>query len=286
MRILTCYLPPTEGTARVAGYDVFEQPLEVKRRIGYTPETPPLYPDMDVGSFLDFCAKIKGVAGKDRKARISDVMEKTRISDVRGTLIGRLSKGYRQRVGLAQAILHNPDVLILDEPTAGLDPKQIIETRELIKGLGGEHTIVLSTHILPEVSMTCGRVVIINKGRVVAEDTPENLTHRLQGAATVRLEVRGESPDLEATLAGVPGVKSVRRAKPGVYEVDAEAGRDVRADLARAVIGRGLDLLSLQQSGMSLEEIFLHLTTTDVAAEASMPSPPAATAPPAEEVRS
>ena len=286
MRILTCYLPPTEGTARVAGFDVFEQPLEVKRRIGYTPETPPLYPDMDVGSFLDFCAKIKGVPGKDRKAKIADVMEKTRISDVRDTLIGRLSKGYRQRVGLAQAILHNPDVLILDEPTAGLDPKQIIETRELIKGLGGEHTIVLSTHILPEVSMTCGRVVIINKGRVVAEDTPENLTHRLQGAATVRLEVRGESPDLEATLAVVSGVKSVRRAKPGVYEVDAEAGRDVRADLARAVIGRGLDLLSLQQSGMSLEDIFLHLTTTDVAAEAALPSPPAATAPPAEEVRS
>jgi ABC-2 type transport system ATP-binding protein len=286
MRILTCYLPPTEGTARVAGFDVFEQPMEVKRRVGYTPETPPLYPDMDVGSFLDFCAKIKGVPGKDRKARISDVMEKTRISDVRGTLIGRLSKGYRQRVGLAQAILHNPDVLILDEPTAGLDPKQIIETRELIKGLGGEHTIVLSTHILPEVSMTCGRVVIINKGRVVAEDTPENLTHRLQGAATVRLEVRGESPDLEATLAGVPGVKSVRRAKPGVYEVDAEAGRDVRAELARAVIGRGLDLLSLQQSGMSLEEIFLHLTTTDVAAEAAGSSSAEATVPPAEEVRS
>jgi ABC-2 type transport system ATP-binding protein len=282
MRILTCYLPPTEGTARVAGYDVFEQPLEVKRRVGYTPETPPLYPDMDVGSFLDFCAKIKGVAGKDRKARISDVMEKTRIADVRGTLIGRLSKGYRQRVGLAQAILHNPDVLILDEPTAGLDPKQIIETRELIKGLGGEHTIVLSTHILPEVSMTCGRVVIINKGRVVAEDTPENLTHRLQGAATVRLEVRGDAPDLEATLAGVSGVKSVRRAKPGVYEVDAEGGRDVRADLARAVVGRGLDLLSLHQSGMSLEEIFLHLTTTDVAAEAPVPSTVETAAPPAE----
>jgi ABC-2 type transport system ATP-binding protein len=282
MRILTCYLPPTEGTARVAGFDVFEQPLEVKRRVGYTPETPPLYPDMDVGSFLDFCAKIKGVAGKDRKARISDVMEKTRISDVRGTLIGRLSKGYRQRVGLAQAILHNPDVLILDEPTAGLDPKQIIETRELIKGLGGEHTIVLSTHILPEVSMTCGRVVIINKGRVVAEDTPENLTHRLQGAATVRLEVRGDSPDLEATLTGVSGVKSVRRARPGVYEVDAEGGRDVRADLARAVVGRGLDLLSLQQSGMSLEEIFLHLTTTDVAAEAPVPPAVETAAPPAE----
>jgi ABC-2 type transport system ATP-binding protein len=281
MRILTCYLPPTDGTARVAGYDVFAQPLEVKRRVGYAPETPPLYPDMDVGSFLDFCAKIKGVPGKDRKAKIAEVMEKTRIADVRDTLIGRLSKGYRQRVGLAQAILHNPDVLILDEPTSGLDPKQIIETRELIKGLGGEHTIVLSTHILPEVSMTCGRVVIINKGRVVAEDTPENLTHRLQGAATVRLEVRGEAPEFEAVLAAVPGVKSVRLAKPGVYEVDAEAGRDVRAEIARAVVARGLDLIGLQQSGMSLEEIFLHLTTTDAAA-----APPAEAAAPAEEVRS
>jgi len=283
MRILTCYLPPTDGTARVAGFDVFAQPLEVKRRVGYTPETPPLYPDMDVGSFLDFCAKIKGVPGKDRKAKIADVMEKTRIADVRTTLIGRLSKGYRQRVGLAQAILHNPDVLILDEPTAGLDPKQIIETRELIKSLGGEHTIVLSTHILPEVSMTCGRVVIINKGRVVAEDTPENLTHRLQGAATVRLEVRGDASDLEATLAAVPGVKSVRLARPGVYEIDAEAGRDVRAELARAAIARGLDLIGLQQSGMSLEEIFLHLTTTDLAAA---PPPSADAAVSAEAVRS
>jgi ABC-2 type transport system ATP-binding protein len=287
MRILTCYLPPTEGTARVAGFDVFEQPLEVKRRVGYTPETPPLYPDMDVGSFLDFCAKIKGVPARERKTRIADAMEKTRVADVRGTLIGRLSKGYRQRVGLAQAILHNPDVLILDEPTAGLDPKQILETRELIKGLGGEHTIVLSTHILPEVSMTCGRVVIINKGRVVAEDTPENLTHRLQGAAGVRLEVKGAEEGLEATLSSVPGVKAVRHPRPGVYEVDAESGRDVRPDLARAVVARGLDLLSLQQSGMSLEEIFLHLTTTDAAAEtpAAPPAAPPADAA-AEEVRS
>jgi len=286
MRILTCYLPATDGTARVAGYDVFEQPMEVKRRVGYTPETPPLYPDMDVGSFLDFCARIKGVPAAGRKARISAVMEKTRVGDVRRTLIGRLSKGYRQRVGLAQAILHNPDVLILDEPTAGLDPKQIIETRELIKGLGGEHTIVLSTHILPEVSMTCGRVVIINKGRVVAEDTPENLTHRLQGAATVRLEVRGEDAGLDATLGTIVGVKAVRHPRPAVYEVDAEAGRDVRADLARAVIGRGLDLVGLQQGGMSLEEIFLHLTTTDVAAEPSATLPGTEAAPAAEEARS
>src|SRR5712692_5669219 len=196
MRVLTCFLPPTAGTAQVAGFDVLEQPLEVKKRIGYLPETPPLYPDMEVSEYLTFVGKLKGLASLDVPKRVKDVCERCAITDVSAKLIGKLSKGYRQRVGLAQAILHNPDVLILDEPTSGLDPKQIIETRELIKGLGGEHTIVLSTHILPEVSMTCGRVVIINKGRVVAEDTPESLTHRLQGAATVRLEVRGESPDL------------------------------------------------------------------------------------------
>ena len=281
MRILTCYLPPTDGTARVAGFDVFAQPLEVKRRVGYTPETPPLYPDMDVGSFLDFCAKIKGVPAASRKGKIDEAVGKTRIGDVRGKLIGRLSKGYRQRVGLAQAILANPDVLILDEPTAGLDPKQIIETRELIKGLGGDHTIVLSTHILPEVSMTCGRVVIINKGKVVAEDTPDNLTRRLRGAGALRVDVRGDAAAATEALRGVTGVLSVRaRAESSeatTLEVEAEAGRDVRADIARAIIARGLDLLALQQVGMSLEEIFLHLTTTDSAhAEAPPPAPPAA----------
>jgi ABC-2 type transport system ATP-binding protein len=232
MRILTGYMPPTEGKAIVAGFDVFDQPIEAKRRTGYLPETPPLYPDMSVLEYLQFVAKIKGVPSGERRERIQQVMKRTRIDDMASRLTGRLSKGYKQRVGLAQALIHNPDVLILDEPTAGLDPKQIIETRELIKELAGDHTIILSTHILPEVAQTCQRVVIINKGRVVAEDTPENLTHRLQGAATVRLEVRGESPDLEATLAGVPGVKTVRLAKPGVYEVDAEGGRDVRAELA------------------------------------------------------
>ena len=273
MRILTCYLPPTEGTARVAGYDVFEAPLEVKRRVGYIPETPPLYPDMSVGDFLGFCAKIKGVATKERRAKIDDVIGKTRVGDVRDTLIGKLSKGYRQRVGLAQAILNNPDVLILDEPTAGLDPKQIIETRELIKGLGGEHTIVLSTHILPEVEMTCGRVVIINKGRVVAEDTPENLTRRLRGAGALRLEVRGEEAPVVAALRALSGVLQVkaRAHHDGLLtlEVEAEAGRDVRADLARAIVTKGFALLALQQVGMSLEEIFLHLTTTDRAEEPS-----------------
>jgi ABC-2 type transport system ATP-binding protein len=280
MRVLSCYLPPTEGTARVAGFDVFEKPLEVKRRVGYCPETPPLYPDLSVAEYLDFCGRIKGVPKKDRATRVDDAMGKTRVGDVRSTLIGKLSKGYRQRVGLAAAILHNPDVLILDEPTAGLDPKQIIETRELIKRLGGDHTIVLSTHILPEVSMVCGRVVIISQGRVVAEDTPENLTHRLRGAGTFRLEVRGEGPALEEALRSVPGVAEVklRSAENGtsVLEAEAEAGRDVRAELAAAVVQKGYGLLGLAPVGMSLEEIFLHLTTTDTA-EAPPAQAPAAT---------
>jgi ABC-2 type transport system ATP-binding protein len=285
MRILTCYLPPTDGTARVAGYDVFEAPLEVKKRVGYTPETPPLYEDMDVETFLGFCAKVKGVPADRRAARIDEAMGKTRVADVRKTLIGRLSKGYRQRVGLAQAILSNPEVLILDEPTAGLDPKQIIETRELIKGLGGDHTIVLSTHILPEVSMTCGRVVIINKGRVVAEDTPDNLTHRLKGSAALRLEVRGAGDGVQSRLETLPGVLAVRVAAStggGVtaFEVESESGQDVRGDVARAVVGAGHDLLSLQQAAMSLEDIFLQLTTTDAA---DVPAP-AAAAPAAPEV--
>jgi len=269
MRILTCYLPPTEGTARVAGYDVFAQPIEVKRRVGYLPETPPLYPDLEVRDYLDFCAKIKGVPPKERRSRVDEAIERCRVGDVRETLIGKLSKGYRQRVGLAQAILHNPDVLILDEPTAGLDPKQIIETRELIRSLAGTHTVVLSTHILPEVSMTCGRVVIINKGRVVAEDTPHNLTRRLRGAGTLRVEARGDEAAVGETVRAVPGVLAVHpRAGHDdvvVFDVEAEAGRDVRAEIARAVVTRGHSLVGLQQMGMSLEEIFLHLTTTDAA---------------------
>ncbi len=269
MRILTCYLPPTEGTAKVAGHDVFAQPLEVKKRVGYLPETPPLYPDMTVRDYLDFCARIKAVPGKERKGRLDETIEKCRIGEVRGMLIGKLSKGYRQRVGLAQAILHNPDVLILDEPTAGLDPKQIIETRELIRGLAGTHTVVLSTHILPEVSMTCGRVVIINKGRVVAEDTPQNLTRRLKGAGTLRLEVHGDEARVLAAVKGVSGVLAVH--SRGVHDeavtldVESAAGKDVRAELARAVVSNGHGLLGLQQVGMSLEEIFLQLTTTDTA---------------------
>src|SRR5688572_11388126 len=196
MRILTGYMPATEGKAVVAGFDVFDQPIEAKRRTGYLPETPPLYPDMTVAEYLAFVSKIKGVPSGERRERIKSVMDRTRISDMANRQCSKLSKGYRQRVGIAQALIHNPDVLILDEPTAGLDPKQIIETRQLIKELAGDHTIILSTHILPEVSQTCQRVVIINKGKVVAVDTPDNLTTRLRGSETMYVQIDAAGADV------------------------------------------------------------------------------------------
>jgi gliding motility-associated transport system ATP-binding protein len=272
MRILTGYMPATDGKALVAGYDVAEQPIEAKRRIGYLPETPPLYPDMTVSDYLTFCARIKGVPKAERKTRVAATMERTRIADVANRHCAKLSKGYRQRVGLAQALLHNPDVLILDEPTAGLDPKQIIETRNLIKGLAGDHTIVLSTHILPEVSQTCSRVVIINRGRVVAVDTPENLTSRLGGSGAMYVEIDAAGTDASSVLGGVPGVTGVSvsttRGTLTGYEV-ASAGRDVRRELASAIVGRGWGLLELRPMRMSLEEIFLQVTTEEAAPEAA-----------------
>ena len=270
MRILTGYMSASEGKALVAGFDVFDQPVEAKRRTGYLPETPPLYPEMTVIDYLTFVAKIKGVPSAERKQRINAIMERTRVQDMANRLCGRLSKGYRQRVGLAQALIHNPDVLILDEPTAGLDPKQIIETRELIKALAGDHTIILSTHILPEVSQTCQRVVIINKGKVVAVDTPANLTARLRGSETLYIQVDAPASSAAAALGRVTGVTRVAEAdrRDGVvgYEVESERGTDVRRDLARAVVSSGWGLLELRPMRMSLEEIFLSLTTEDVAA--------------------
>jgi ABC-2 type transport system ATP-binding protein len=271
MRVITGYIPATEGRALVAGHDVFEQPLEAKRRTGYLPETPPLYHDMTVAEYLTFVAKIKGVPPKERKARIDQVMRRTYISDMTNRSCGKLSKGYRQRVGLAQALIHNPEVLILDEPTAGLDPKQIIETRRLIKELAGDHTIVLSTHILPEVAQTCQRVVIINKGKVVAIDTPENLTARLRGSETMLLQIEGNPAQVTAALQRVAGVTRVQAADAhesyAAYEVDSERGRDLRRDLARAVVSSGFGLLELRPVRMSLEEIFLSLTTEERPAE-------------------
>jgi ABC-2 type transport system ATP-binding protein len=267
MRVITGYMPPTQGKVLVAGFDVFDQPVDAKRRTGYLPETPPLYPDMTVREYLTFVAKIKGVQTADRHTRVAGVMKKTAIADMADRHCGKLSKGYRQRVGLAQAILHNPDVLVLDEPTAGLDPKQIIETRQLIKELAGTHTIVLSTHILPEVAQTCQRVVIITKGKVVAVDTPDNLTHRLRGAETMYLQVDAADVDATATLQAVPGVTRVGisdRHGPAVgYEVESSRGQDIRRDLAATVVAKGWGLLEFRPLRMSLEEIFLQVTTEE-----------------------
>ena len=276
MRVITGYLPPTGGRVRVAGFDVAEEPLEAKKRTGYLPENPPVYTDMRVAEYLAFVARIKGVPRREIKTRIEEVEEKCAITDVAQRQIGKLSKGYRQRVGLAQAIIQNPDVLVLDEPTAGLDPKQIIETRELIKGLAGQHTVVLSTHILPEVSKTCQRVVVINAGRVVAVGTPDELTHRLQGFETVLITAEAPAAEMMDKLQRVDGVNWVepRDSKDGsvTLEVQSEKGRDLRSELARAVVESQWKLLELKTSGMSLEDIFLKLTTKDLgegAAEAA-----------------
>jgi ABC-2 type transport system ATP-binding protein len=271
MRVLTCFMPPTSGSATVAGFDVLEQSMEVKRRIGYLPETPPVYPDMEVHEYLEFVGRIKGVPNADLMRRVNEVSEKCAVADVRKTLIGKLSKGYRQRVGLAQAIIHNPDVLILDEPTAGLDPHQIIETRDLIKGLAGEHTIILSTHILPEVEQICERVIIIAKGKLVATDTVANLTSRLRGAETVSVEVLAadggpEESMVRQKLEQVAGVSRVlpREHRDGKlhFTVESLEGRHIRPGLARAVIESGWSLNEMHAVGLSLEEIFLQLTAT------------------------
>jgi gliding motility-associated transport system ATP-binding protein len=273
MRIITGFLSPSAGRVRVAGFDVAEAPLDAKKRVGYLPENPPVYTDMTVDEYLAFVGRIKGVPRGELKRRIGEVSEKCAITDVQHRQIGKLSKGYRQRVGLAQALIHNPDVLILDEPTAGLDPKQIIETRELIKGLAGHHTVILSTHILPEVSKTCQRVVVINKGTVVAMGAPEELTARLQGYGSVLLTAEGPAPEIMSKLQAVPGVNLVEpRDAAGTrvtLEVHTEKNHEVRAELARAIVESGWSLFELKTSGMSLEDIFLKLTTRDLIEEAA-----------------
>ena len=267
MRILTGYMPASEGRAMVAGFDIFDKPIEAKRRIGYLPETPPLYPDMTVREYVDFVARIKGVPSKERRERVAATLKRTHVADMADRQCGKLSKGYKQRVGLAQALIHNPDVLVLDEPTAGLDPKQIIETRDLIRSLAGDHTIVLSTHILPEVSQTCQRVVIINNGRVVAVDTPDNLTARLRGAETMFVQVDAGGADPAPALMQIPGVIRVgvsdERGFVGALEVETERGSDIRREIARTIVTRGWGLLELRPMRMSLEEVFLQVTTEE-----------------------
>jgi ABC-2 type transport system ATP-binding protein len=269
MRMLTCFLPPTSGEATVAGFDVLEEPLEVKKRIGYLPETPPLYPEMRTDEYLAFVGKLKGLSGVELRQRTDYVCERCALEDVKKKLLGKLSKGYRQRVGLAQAIIHNPDVLILDEPTAGLDPKQINETRELIRGLAGDHTIILSTHILPEVEQTCQQVIIINKGKLAAIDSVNNLQKRASGAESVLMEVGGRNGDIDPAavqkrIEKISGVSRVvfkeKRQTRSTFEIETKKDHFVRGDLARAVVEAGWDLNELRTAAMSLEDVFLQLT--------------------------
>lgn len=281
MRVLTCFLPPTSGRVQIAGFDVMEKPNEVKKRIGYLPETPPLYPEMSVNDYLTFVGKLKGIPTAEVPARVEEVAKRCSVADVKGKLISKLSKGYRQRVGLAQAIIHNPDVLILDEPTSGLDPKQIIETRDLIRDLGRDHTIILSTHILPEVENICQQVIIISRGKLRATDTVENLTNRLRGSEAVLVEVEGrdgqgvDGASLRSRLEAVAGVSRVLDAGAAEgrlrFEVESLPNRAVRGEVARAVVEGGWNLSELRPVAVSLEEIFLQLTNPEAAVEANQP---------------
>ena len=278
MRILTGYMPATEGTVRIAGFDAFESPLEVKRHIGYLPESPPLYLELTVREYLTFVGRLKGMTSDHLAQRLPHAMEQTGLGDVRGRVIGNLSRGFRQRVGLAQALLHDPPVLILDEPTVGLDPNQIIEIRDLIKSLAGSHTIILSTHILPEATAVCQRVIIIHQGRIAAVDTPDQLSARLRQSEKLSLTVKAPLPEMEAQLHTVPGVLNVvTGSTPNIFIVEAELGHDIREDLTQFVVQRGLGLLELKSLSMSLEDVFIRLTQDESSSQvskASLPSTP------------
>ena len=268
MRIITCYLSASSGTVQVGGDDIFENPIEVKHRIGYMPENPPLYTDMTVSSYLRFAGSIKGLSGGKLDEEVKRVMNVASVENVKDRVSGKLSKGYRQRVGLAQALLNSPELLILDEPTAGLDPKQIIETRELIKSLKGQHTVVVSTHILPEVSMTCDRVLIINEGKIVAEDSIDNLQSRIRGAEHIQIEVEGPKDEIHSTIEKLDGIGKVSHKKTvnssaHVFNIETEPNYDARKEIARAVVSREWGLVELKTVGMSLEDIFLKLTTKE-----------------------
>jgi ABC-2 type transport system ATP-binding protein len=258
MRILSGYMPPTDGTATVAGYDIVEESLEVRKRVGYLPETVPLYTDMTALEYLKFMADLRHIP--NAKERAYETLERVNLGDRADGYIGNFSKGMRQRVGLAQALIHRPEVLILDEPTIGLDPAQVVEMRSVIREIGKDRTVLLSTHILPEAQQICDRVLIINKGVIVAEDTPENLQSRLVGSQRVVLRVRGESDGLTARISKIKGVRDVEGKSDGSIEFEFAAGQDVRPQVAKAVIQGGYELLEMRPVGMSLEEIFLELT--------------------------
>ncbi len=258
MRILTAYMPPSEGNVSIGGYDVFTHSLEVRKRVGYLPESVPLYIDMAVWNYLDFVATLRKVDNRAR--RVQDVLEKVDLVNQADTLIGKLSKGMRQRVGIAQAIVHDPEVLILDEPTIGLDPKQIIEVRQLIRALGSEHTVILSTHILPEVEQVCSRVLIINKGHIVAEDTPTHLASRLEGGERIRLQTKFAPPGAAEILRSLAAVEEVLVINANTFDITCPEDTDCRPTLAELVVKKGWGLLELCPIDVSLEDIFLELT--------------------------
>jgi ABC-2 type transport system ATP-binding protein len=277
MRILSCFIPATSGSARVAGFDVFAQSMEVRRRIGYLPESVPLYGDMRVAAYLDFVAEVKGVARGERRRRVAEVMDRCLIADVQHRLVGKLSKGYRQRVGLAQAIVSDPEVLILDEPTIGLDPKQIAEIRDLIKSLAGEHTVILSTHILPEVSMLCEEIIIINRGTIVARGPIDQLVDQVFPTTRVHLQVAAPPPVVLAEVRRLPGVIGVEQQAlgdgVGTFVVETARDRDVRADLFRLAAAQKWNLLELRRIGMTLEEVFIRVVAGEESAQSEeMPS--------------
>ena len=261
MRILTGYMPPTDGEAIVAGYDVVEESLEVRKRVGYLPESVPLYFDMVVSEYLKYMGELRRIPNLDD--RVDEVLDMVGLIDRADGYIGNLSKGMKQRVGLAQALLHRPEVLILDEPTIGLDPGQVVEVRELIREIGKERTVLLSTHLLNEAQNLCDRVLIINKGKIVAEDTTENLQARLLGAERVVVRVRGEADELAETIKSIKGVRKVETLEDGGVEFEFASGKDLRPEVAKQVIKDGYDLLELRPLGMSLEEIFLELTNNE-----------------------
>jgi ABC-2 type transport system ATP-binding protein len=261
MRILSCFMPATGGVARVAGYDVFRESMQVRQRIGYLPESVPLYLDMRVEPYLDFVAEMKGVPRAQRRARVGESMERCQVADRRNWLIKNLSKGYRQRVGLAQAIVSDPAVLILDEPTIGLDPQQITEIRALIKSLAGDHTVILSTHILPEVSMVCSSVIIINRGTIVAQGPIDSLVEQFFPTSRVHVEIDGPADAIRERLAGIAGVASVHDGLgvPGAFVVESPRGRDVRAEIFQLAAQQKWDLRELRREGQSLEEVFMKI---------------------------
>lgn len=261
MRILSGYMPPTSGVAEIAGFNVMEQSLEVRRRVGYLPETVPLYTDMTVFEYLKYMGDLRHL--QKVEDRIDEVLEEVHMLDRADGYIANLSKGMRQRIGLAQALLHKPDVLILDEPTIGLDPAQIIDVRSLIRQIGAERTVLLSTHILSEVQQLCDRVIIINHGRIVAEDTPTHLQERLTGVQKVSLRVAGDSDGLEALVSAVPGILRVQQNDDGNLSFESQPGQDIRPDVARAIVNGGYDLLEMRPAGLSLEDIFMELTRED-----------------------